>query len=261
MNTKLLIMVFFLLLFPARKTFAQFGISQELGVTTGPVVFYSDFGQRDNFETNINNIGFGVGIVHYINFAYSSGRDVYWNDHFMIRNEIDYHVTNFEHFGKYVQPEKTSIRAEQLRAMSGKSRVFEIGSQIEYFPLRIRDFESGAFPVTPFASLGAHVVYFDPEVNSSLGELNTPETTFDKYFNSFQQETDFTWAVVGGVGLRYKLTRLSDLMFESRWTYYFSDYVDGLNPTFEKNQQVKVPENKANDLTFRLNVGYIYYLN
>ena len=266
MNAKLPILVFLLLLFPIKDAFAQFGFSQELGVITGPVTFYSDFGQRNNFETNINNVGIGIGLIHYINFAYRADcncytRDVYWNDHFKIRSEIDYHITNFEHYGEWVDESKNSERANQLRAMSGTSKVLEIGSQLEYFPLSIRDFQAGQYRIAPFVSAGAHFVSYDPEVSSSLGELNTPTTTFDKYFNSFQQDQASTWAVVGSVGIRYKLTDLSDLMLDSRWTYYFTDYVDGLNPTFENNQQVQVPENKANDWTYWLNVGYIYYIN
>jgi hypothetical protein len=96
-------------------------------------------------------------------------------------------------------------------------------------------------------------VSFDPEVYSELGELNTPITTPPKYFDSFQQSGDSTWSVVMSVGIRYKLGPLSDLMLDSRWQYYFSNWVDGLNPD--------VPENKANDWIYWLNIGYIYYLD
>jgi hypothetical protein len=50
-------------------------------------------------------------------------------------------------------------------------------------------------------------------------------------------------------------------MLDGRWHYYFSDWVDGLNPTFENNGTTPVPENKANEWIYWLNVGYIYYIN
>jgi hypothetical protein len=267
MNTRSLLLVFLLLIVSRTEVYSQFGFSHEIGVITGPVAFYSDFGQRNDFETNAGNVGWGVGLIHYLNFSYRADcncytRDVWFNDHFKLRNEIDYHVTNFEHFGEWVEPDKTSLTADQLRAMKGKSRVFDIGSQLEYFPLSIRDFAAGAYKIAPFISAGVHWVSFDPEVYSELGELNSPLTTpLPKYLNAFQQEGDSTWSIVMSVGIRYKLSPLSDLMLDSRWQYYFSNWVDGLNPNEENNGGFPVPENKANDWIYWLNIGYIYYLD
>lgn len=266
MNARLLLMVFFVLVFSKQDIYGQFGFSHEVGIITGPVVFYSDFGVRYDWETNTGNVGFGVGLIHYINFSYRADcncytRDLYFNDHFKIRNEIDYHKTNFEHFGKWVDPDRTSLIADQLRAMKGSSTVFDVGSQVEYFPLSIRDFAAGAFRVAPFISFGVHWVNYDPEVYSELGALNTPISTPVKYLNSFQQDGDSTWSVVGSIGFRYKLTPLSDLMLDGRWQYYFSNWIDGLNPTFDNNQSLDVPENKANDWIYWINFGYIYYID
>jgi len=258
MNTRLLILVFLLLGLAKQEVHSQFGFSHEIGVIAGPVVFYSDFGQRYDFETNSGNVGFGVGLIHYINFSYRADcncytRDTYFNDHFKLRNEIDYHKTNLQHFGDYVDASENSIWADQLRAMTGSSTVLEIGSQLEFFPLSIRDFAAGGYKIAPFGSIGAHWVSYNPEVESSLGELNLPASTPQKYFDSFQQEGGSTWALVGSVGARYKLSVLSDLMLDLRWTYYGSNWVDGLNPD--------VPENKANEWTYWINFGYIYYLD
>lgn len=86
MKTKHFVLVITLLSFYF-NSFSQFGFSHEVGIITGPVVFYSDYGQRNNIETNMNNVGFGVGLIHYLNFAYRSDcncytRDTYFNDHF-----------------------------------------------------------------------------------------------------------------------------------------------------------------------------------
>ena len=266
MNTRNLLLVFLLLISAKQEVLSQFGFSHEIGVITGPVTFYSDFGQRNNFETNAGNVGFGVGLIHYINFSYRADcncytRDTYFNDHFKIRNEIDYHKTNLEHLGRWVDPDDQSLFARQLRAMKGSTTVFDIGSQLEYFPLSIRDFAAGGYKLAPFVSLGVHYVNFNPEVNSSLGPLNTPASTPVKSINAFQQEAASTFSIVGSIGVRYKLTPLSDLMLDSRWQYYFSDWVDGLNPGIDQNEVRPVPENKSNDWIYWINVGYIYYLD
>ena len=268
MNARLLLLVLLFIFISKQEAYSQFGFSHEVGIITGPVVFYSDFGQRNNFETNAGNVGIGVGLIHYINFAYRAdcncySRDLYFNDHFKIRNEIDYHKTNLGHFGRWVDPNETDLFADQLRAMKGSATVFDIGSQIEYYPFSIRDFQSGSatHKIAPFISLGVHWVNFDPEVYSDLGPLNAPVSTPVKYIGSFQQEADDTWSVVASVGIRYKLTPMSDLMLDSRWQYYFSDWVDGLNPSIENNDGARaVPENKANEWIYWLNIGYIYYL-
>ena len=131
MNTRNLLLVFLLLVAAKQDVYSQFGFSHEVGLITGPVAFYSDFGVRNDFETNSGNVGYGVGIIHYINFSYRADcncytRDTYFNDHFKIRNEIDFHKTRLDHFGKWVDPDRTSITADQLRAMSGSSTVFDI---------------------------------------------------------------------------------------------------------------------------------------
>lgn len=262
---KLLLVLSFLGIFQ-QTVHGQFGFSNEVGIIAGPVAFYSDFGQRNDFETNLNNIGFGVGIVHYLNFAYRGDfniytRYTYFNDHFKIRTELDYHITGLEHFGEWVAADKTSLFAEQLRAMSGSVTVIDIGSGIEYYPMSIRDFQANANRLMPYLGLGVHFVVFNPEVSSSLGDLNSPISTPSKYYNSFQQQAGSTFSAVGRVGVRYKIGQFSDIMLDSRWQYYFSDWVDGLNPSLENNGVVEVPENKSNDWIYWLSIGYVYYVN
>lgn len=258
MNIRMFFVALLVFVLHQQETYSQLGFSHELGVITGPVVFYSDFGQRNDIETNMGNVGYGVGLIHYLNFAYRADcncytRESYFNDHFKLRNEISYHKTNLEHLGRWVDPSKTSIKAEQLRNMKGSTSVFDIGSQLEYFPLSIRDFMAGSYKLAPFVSLGAHWVNYDPEVYSEMGRLGTQRTTPDKYFDAYTNEPGTTWSIVWSAGTRYKLTPLSDLMIDARWQFYFSNWVEGLNPD--------VPENMANDWIFWLNIGYVLYLD
>ncbi|WP_151892976.1 THC0290_0291 family protein [Patiriisocius marinistellae] len=269
MNTRILLLVLILFAFCKQEVHSQAGFSHEIGVITGPVAFYSDYGIRGNNETNTGNVGFGFGIIHYLNFSYRADcncytRDKFFNDHFKVRNELDYHKTNLQHYGPLVADDETSVFSDQLRAVTASTRVIEIGSQLEYFPLSIRDFASMQYRLAPFISFGVHYVNFDPEAESSLapgGDINSPVATGDKYRNAYQQEGGSTWSVVGSIGVRYKLNDYADIMLDSRWTYYFSDWVDGLNPGLEQNGILPVPENKANDWIYWLNIGYIHYLD
>jgi hypothetical protein len=259
--------IWFVLFGFSNNTFAQFGLSHEIGIITGPIAFQSDYGERHDLDTNSGNTGFGVGIIHYFNFTYRAdcncySRDTYFNDHFKLRTELSYNKTNLKHFGEWVKPERTSLQADQLRAMRGVTAVTNIGMQLEYFPLSIRRFSATVGSFAPFISLGGQFSRYDTEATSTLGLLGTPLTTFPKYLTpsdnrpyGFSTETGTVWSVVSSVGTRYKLSPLSDLMVDLRFQYFFSNWVDGLNPNPDMYK-----ENKANDWLGWFNFGYIYYL-
>ncbi len=261
MTKKIKHFVFLLLLTPLFSN-AQFGFSHEIGAFVGGVAFQSDFGVRHDMKTNAGNTGFGIGLVHYMNFAYRAEcncytPETYFNDHFKLRSELSYNSTKLEHFGEWA--EKNSIWGNQLKAMKGEAKVTDIGMQLEYFPLSIREFTATDGAWAPFIALGAHYSFFQNNTYSELGPLGTELTTYPDYLdhpNEYSSEGGSTFSVVSSVGSRYKLTELSDLFIELRWQYYFSDWVDGLrkDPDFH-------PENKANDWNLWLHVGYIYYLD
>ena len=245
----------------SNSTLAQFGFSHEIGVIAGPVAFQSDYGERSDISTNIGNTGYGIGIIHYLNFSYKAEcncytPETYFNDHFKLRSELSYNKTELQHFGKWVDNSRTGLIADQLRAMRGSTAVTNIGMQLEFFPLSIRDFTATIGSFAPFVSLGGQFSFYDPEAYSTLGPLNTPISTPIKYYNATTNQGGTVWSIVGGAGTRYKLNELSDLMIDLRFQYYFSNWVDGLNP-----DPARYPENKSNDWNVWLNFGYIYYLN
>ncbi|AIG29197.1 glutamate dehydrogenase [Flavobacterium psychrophilum] len=269
------LMVLFLLV-SLNTARAQFGFSHEVGIIAGPVAFQSDYGQRHNFATNAGNTGIGIGLVHYLNFSYKAEcncytPETYFNDHFKVRSELSYSKTKFNMFGEWVTPEKVNKPdpapgvpndAKQLKSMEGSTAVTDIGMQLEFYPFSIRDFAATNGAFAPFVSLGAHFSFYNPEVHSTLGKLNDVNIN-PKYWapsegeaHGFTNKNGTVWSVVSSIGTRYKLTPLSDLMLDLRAQYYFSNWVDGLNP----NPAV-YKENKANDWNLWLNFGYIYYLN
>lgn len=241
---------------------AQFGFSHEIGVISGPTFFQTDYGEAGDLENFIRNNGIGIGIVHYMNFAYRSECSCYstysyFNDHFKLRSEFSYYKTGeLQHYGKWVDPDRTSLTAEQLRGMRGRTSITSLGMQLEYFPWSIRDFMASVGNLAPFVSLGAHYNHYSPEAWSNLGVLGIPSTTPVKYRDAFNLESGSTWSVLGSIGTRYKLTVMSDLMLDFRWQYFNSNWVEGLSP-----DPVRYPENKANEWLFFVNFGYIYYLD
>ena len=265
-KTKSLIATFLLVVGISTNVNAQFGFSHEIGAIVGPVAFQSDYGERYDFSTNAGNTGYGIGIIHYLNFSYKAEcncytPETYFNDHFKLRSELSYNKTQLQHFGQYVDPAKTSITANQLRAMRGSTAVTNIGMQLEFFPYSIRDFTARVGSFGPFISLGGQFSYFKPTAESLLGPglgslSGSSGVTPLKYIDAFDVKGGTTWSVVSSVGTRYKLSTLSDLMVDFRLQYYFSNWVDGLSPDPRQN-----PENRANDWNVWLNFGYIYYLN
>lgn len=250
---------------------AQVGFSHEVGIITGPVAFQSDYGQRRDFETNSGNTGFGIGLIHYLNFSYTEAcpscigiKREFFREHFKIRSEVSYSKTKLNHFGEWVTDEKVakSLGARQLKAMQGSTAVTDLGMQLEYYPFSIRDFSATEGSFGPYISVGAHYSFFQPEVETTLGKLNVANV-FPKYWvpsegkpHGYSNDSGSTFSVVTSVGTRYKLTPLSDLILDLRAQYYNSNWVDGLNP----NPDV-YKENRANDWNLWLNFGYIYYLD
>lgn len=256
--TKITLIFFTTLLFyffGKATSHAQVGIlGQEIGIVAGPVAYYTDYGLRYNLETNTSNTGMGVGLVYYLNFAYRADcdcytRNTYFNDHFRIRAEVDYHWGELNHYGPIAR--KSGPDGDKLRGMIGNTKVFEMGAHLEYYPFSIRDYTAFAYPIAPFVSLGFSFVEYDPYTYSTLGPLE--DNLFHTFVGGVSQDSGSTWSITLGMGMRYKLNVFSDLVANFQWRYYDTDWIDGLD---HDN-----PQNKFNDMMFWLNFGYIYYLN
>lgn len=247
--------------------FAQGGFSNEIGIIVGPVAVQSDFGERRDFESTTGNTGFGIGIVHFMNFEYRSGYSTYsyFNDHFKVRSELSYNKTKLKHFGKWVDPARTKINADKLRAHTGESNNIDLGVQLEYFPYSLKEFSYLRNVFWPFASFGVHVTSYNPRVFTSYGDgnidnLNNFYSPWYLYSDGTVRDTEFITqkqgyavSLVASVGTRYKISFLSDLMLDLRFQHFFNDKIDGLDH--------KLPSNKANDYLVWLNLGYVFYFD
>lgn len=269
LNFKRLTFIAFVV-FGINSGFAQFSATNEIGIVAGPVSFQSDFGERKNLDTNAGNTGIGIGIVHYINFSYRkryriSNLTDYFNEHFKVRNELSFNKTKLNHFGKYVDESKTGINAQKLRAHSGSSNNLNIGSQLEFFPINIHDFESMNYLFSPYVSLGLQYTNFNPSVETTYGDgdVDNPNNFYGPWVQATNpnfSEDSFLFdgsgsalSIVGGIGTRIKFDVLHDVVIDLKWQYFLNDKVDGLDHNLASN--------KSNDWLVWLNVGYIFYLN
>jgi hypothetical protein len=164
---------------------------------------------------------------------------------------------DLKHYGKYVDG-TSSIDKEKLRAMSGNTSTMNAGFQVEFYPLKTDDYYRGG-RISPYVSLGCLASLYNSEVKTSFGngKIGNPSNTLTKYLDGYRNDVNqFTASISGSVGTRYKLSDYHSLLAEVKLQYYFSDWVDGLNP----NSKIYT-ENRTNDYLGSFNIGYIYYLD
>ena len=252
--------VFSIFIFVYSKSNAQFGNSSEIGIIAGPTFFQSDYGERFDVDTNFANNGFGIGIFHVTNFSYNyregaANRMTYFNDHFKLRTELSFQKSDFIHKGKWVEGRPSLIK-EQLRAMRGTSAVTNIGMQFDFFPWSIynADLDVSRYNFAPYISIGGQYSFYKSKSYSMLGQVDNPAVTPPKYLGASRSESGNAFSLISSVGARYKVSYEADIVLDLRWQYYFSNWVDGLNP-----DPILYPENRSNDMVFWVNVGYIYH--
>jgi hypothetical protein len=215
------------------KTNAQIDLSHEFGLFTGPVVFQSDYGESSHLPSSTAT-SFGIAAVHYLsfygsNYNWRNGAS-FFSDHFKLRSEISYYFNNsFEHKGKYV--ESNASIAPKLKAMKGKTKIFNIGTQLEYYFKNLEDYGllfNTVDRFAPYLSAGVQYNSFTPELtNTPSGGLDVSNLPA-KWQENFYLEKDNTFSLTFGLGTRYKLDRF-DLVFDGRFQYFLSDRVDGLD--------------------------------
>lgn len=258
---KLKIFLLFLIIGLPNSSFSQFGITHEIGVIAGRIEFRSDYGQRDNTKNNFENQGFAIAFVDYMNFSYKDNINDYFKEHFKVRSELSYSNANLKHYGDWV--ERGTPGSERLKAMRGSTELLNLGMQLEFNFIHIHDFENTVGSFNPYISLGPQISYYTATATSTMGEMGDPSVTPLKYLipsdghsHGYSNESKAVFSGTLNLGTRYKLTRMSDLIFDLRAQYFSSDWVDGLNP----NKDL-FTENKRNDWLTFVGLGYIFYFD
>jgi hypothetical protein len=231
----------------------KLGFFGEIGISAGPVFFQSDYGQRDVFKNYIQNNGFSVTGSYFL----TPDHDYHdFREHFRFRFDLSYMNCELQHYGRWVEPWKTNTFAQQLRAMRGEVTTLGLGTQVEFYPWKTEETRNDRRQFYPYLSLGGQVANYTSKATSLLGPMGSAVATPDKYINGFRNDTKVVGAVSTSIGTRYLLDDYHALFIDARVQYYFSDWVDGLNP----DRRI-YDENKANDWISSVSVGYIYYFH
>ncbi len=255
---KITVLLFF---FFFTTTYSQSRFSHEAGVIFGPTSFQTDFGISGDFAS-ANQSSMAFGVVHYLKFFGSqynwrSGSS-FFSEHFKLKTEFIYTSnTNISHEAINA----SSPNAGKLEAMKGNIKMYNIGTNLEFYFLELEDYSSyfkASGSLNPFISIGLQYSIFDPDItvdgNSLEGKTEPYTDLIDKWqTGAIFLDSDTTFGVSAGAGLRYSLDKL-DLLLDGRYQYFFSDNGDGLNAPND-------PANKNNDSMVFINIGIVYVFN
>lgn len=243
--------VFLLLLLLSFSTAkAQYGRTyQEIGVMGGSTFFQSDFGERGDFENTIKNVGFSGSLVYYLSMNVNRSS---FAENFKIRFDVSGTAVNLQHYGRFA--EKDSETGRQLKAMRSDVKIGTLGFQIEFFPYKTDDYTDATW--SPYIATGFQVNNYAAKAYSFQGNIGNANVVPDKYVDGFKSTSGTAFSSTASAGVRFKLTDYNYLILEGQLKYFFSDWIEGMNP-----DRRTYKENKNNDFAGTINIGYIYYFN
>ncbi len=252
-NLFILFFVFFL--FTVFQVKGQYFYEHELSANVGIYQMRSDYGIRNDNETNFGNQGVAFSISYLYNPAYRN-RKSFFQAHFKYRFNLQYSSSDLQHYGDF-------LNEPQLAAMTGSYTNLSINNGLEYYPLKIktykkRSYQSFLYDLNPYLGFGLGLNFVKPEAESSLpGGLNNPANIWPTFISDgpesgINTDNDTVLSFNFRLGLRYKLNMRSEILLESSWRFFNSDLVDGLSPVG--------PQNKFKDWSWGINVGYSYLI-
>ncbi len=246
-----------LLFFFFTNAHAQTNFSHEVGGFFGIAAFQTDMGLSTEFAAeNQSNMGFGI--AYYLKFFGSqynwrSGSS-FFSTHFKLKTEFSYlsksNITFEGEVGASIQ--------DKVDAMKASVKLYNVGVNLEYYILELEDYSSfykSSGSINPFVTVGLHYSYSQPDILVNDVSLKGQEEPYTELISKWQEgavflEPDNLFSATGGVGVRFGLDKV-DFSFETRYHYFFSDVVEGLNAPDD-------PGNKNNDTMITANIGIIY---
>lgn len=250
MSTKHLLLIISVLYFFSSNAQNNRRPYQEIGVFAGPVFFQGDFGERSTLENTMKNVGYNVGLTYYLSADVRSSESIYQK--FKLRFDLSGTSVSLQHYGPSAS--SNSQFGQKLRAMGADVKIGTIGVQLEYYHWKTDDYSGKKF--NPFAAIGTQLNSYNAKAYSSLGNIGNINVVPTKYVEGFKDTSGLTMSLSTVLGFRYKLDDSNGIVVEGQLKYYFSDWVEGMNP-----DRSIYKENKNNDFSATINVGYVYYLD
>lgn len=247
LQKKLLLIILF---FSISIANAQYGRTyHEVGVMGGPVFFQGDFGERRDLDNTIKNVGFSGTLVYFLSLNVDRSS---FAENFKLRFDVTGMAVNLQHYGPSASSDTKF--GEKLRGMRSDVKVGSIGAQIEYYPWKTDDYSRSTW--SPYIATGMQVNSYSAKAYSFLGAIGNANVVPNKYVDGFKNSSGTAFSATGSMGVRYRLNDYNYLILEGQLKYYFSDWIEGMNP-----DRRTYKENKTNDFAGTLNIGYIYYFN
>ena len=236
---------------------AQTNFSHEVGVFFGIAAYQTDMGLSTEFAAeNQSNMGFGL--AYYLKFFGSqynwrSGSS-YFSDHFKLKAEFAYLSNSNINF----EGEVGASMQDKVDAMKASVKLYNVGLNLEYYILQLEDYSSfykSSGSINPFVTIGLHYSYSQPDILVNDVSLKGQEEPYTELIDKWQEDAVFLdaenlFSATGGIGVRFGLDKV-DFSFETRYHYFFSDVVEGLNA-------IDDPGNKNNDTMVSAFIGITY---
>ncbi|MEN8764799.1 MAG: hypothetical protein ACN4EF_00575 [Wenyingzhuangia sp.] len=247
----------------------------EIGVNIGVSNFNSDFAPKSILfgSTTIN--GLSIEATHYLQLVQQNYRPNSLLRKLILKTNLGVNFSSFNNNSydtknaKLQDPPRytyaTTPNKVLLGKLTSKTTIISLESELQYYLKDMARFLNKRIrhryknSTNPFVAVGfgIHSVQATPEynpgqeafTNNAGGNNGYP----DNYNSSFFKETnDAVISTHLGFGARHKLESNFDLIAQMNVKYYFSDWIDGVNPMLEGN--------RSNDFNSTISVGLIYSL-
>jgi len=242
-KAKLILITVFIFCFSFIKA-QNIAINNEVGIFLGPTFMQTDYGEAHNFDSSINNTGFGFGFAYIADFSdsrVSSKLGRLLTEHVKLRADFSYVKVNFAYDGQPV--EALTLESQKFRAMTGGTKLLNFGIYSEiYIKNLVNDNK-----FQPYILTGVSYVSAKPSIKTSM-EL--PNIYLPEEENIFLDKQTFL-SLGAGVGARYNLDNI-DFVVEYRFNAFLSDRIEGLEAHFSGN--------KNNDAQTSINLGVVFSL-
>lgn len=251
----------------------HFIYQHEVGTNIGISNTQSDFVAKGPFDGKATINGFALEGAHYLHILPRRYGGSQLLRHTVLKTSLAINISTFDNSSYGTEDAKLNNPPEYTYAntpndillgrLKAKTTLISLDNEIQlYFKDIVRFLHKynryrSKSRTNPYIALGIGINYvnatptYDPEAleNNAGGGNGYP----DNYQASFIAKTN-TIAISGNFafGARYKAGTNYDLIGQMGFKYFFSDWIDGVNPDLEGN--------KINDFNTVISLGIVYHM-